>query len=37
MTFGNIITEFLDPKNVILDTEMMFFVLIYEPSRDVQL
>ena len=24
MTFVNIITEFSDPKNVILDTEMMF-------------
>ena len=26
MTFGNIITEFPEHKNVILDTEMMFFV-----------
>ena len=26
MTFGNIITQFPDPKNVILATEMMFIV-----------
>ena len=36
MTFGNIITEFTDPKNVILDTEMLFFCVHCEPSRDAQ-
>ena len=36
MTFGNIITQFPDPKNAMLDTEMMFCVHC-EPSCDVQL
>ena len=36
MTFGNIRTEFPDPKIYILDIDMMFCVHC-EPSRDVQL